>query len=177
MTLYTLGNLRPVTPASSDYWVAGSAHVIGAITLGDATSVWFNATLRGDNEPIVIGDGTNIQESCVLHTEMDFPLTVGAGCTIGHQAMLHGCAIGDNTLIGMGACVLDGAVIGRDCLIGAGALVTQGKVIPDGSLAVGSPAKVVRALREDEIDALRVSAHHYQTAMRRFRDEMRPITS
>lgn len=177
MTLYSLGNSRPITPSSGDFWVADTANVIGAITLGEATSIWFNATLRGDNEPIVIGDGTNIQECCVLHTEMDFPLTVGAGCTIGHQAMLHGCTIGDNTLIGMGACVLDGAVIGRDCLIGAGALVTQGKVIPDGSLVIGSPAKVARALREDEIDALRVSAQHYQSAMRKCRDEMRPIIS
>ena len=149
-------------------WVAPGAQVIGRIILGADTSVWFGATLRGDNEPIVVGAGSNIQENAVLHTDMGFPLAIGAGCTIGHKAMLHGCTIGDNSLIGMGAIILNGAVIGRDCLIGAGALVTEGKTIPDGSLVMGAPARVVRPLDADAIARLRLSARGYQQNARRF---------
>ena len=156
-------------------WLAPGTHVIGRVRLGAATSVWFGATLRGDNEPVVVGDGTNIQENAVLHTDMGFPLTIGAGCTIGHKAMLHGCTIGDNSLIGMGATVLNGAVIGRDCLIGAGALVTEGKIIPDGSLVMGAPGRVVRPLDAAAIDRLRRSAHSYQQNARRFAAGLREV--
>ena len=149
-------------------WVAPGAQIIGKVRLGLAASVWFGAVLRGDNEWIDVGAGTNIQENSVLHTDWGYPLTIGAGCTIGHKAMLHGCTIGDNSLIGMGATVLNGAVIGQGCLIGAGALVTEGKVIPDGSLVLGVPGRVVRPLDQAGIDRLKASAIGYQNNARRF---------
>lgn len=170
MTLYSLDGTVPQTPQNGDFWVAPGAHVLGRVTLEEATSVWFGAVLRGDNETIRLGSGSNIQENAVLHTDMGYPLSIGAGCTIGHKAMLHGCTIGENSLIGMGATVLNGAVIGRDCLIGAGALITEGKTISDGSLVVGAPGKVVRQLDEAAIEELRESALHYQSNMRRFKD-------
>ena len=129
-------------------WIAPDAQVIGRVRIGPRASVWFGAVLRGDNEWIEVGDGTNIQELCVLHTDWGYPLTIGAGCTIGHKAMVHGCTIGDNSLIGIGAVILNRAVIGKNCLIGAGALIPEGKVIPDGSLVMGQPGKVVRELDE-----------------------------
>ena len=172
MTLYALDGSSPKLPDDGDYWVAPDANVIGNVVLETAVSIWFGSTLRGDNEPIEIGAGTNVQENTVLHTDMGFPLIVGAGCTIGHKAMLHGCVLGDNTLIGMGALVLNGARIGRDCLIGAGALITEGKVIPDGSLVVGAPGRVIRSLDAAAIEGLRASALHYQQRMRLFRDRL-----
>jgi len=175
MTLYALDGHAPHTPDDGDFWIAPDANVIGNVTLATAASIWFGATLRGDNEFISVGAGTNIQENCVLHTDIGFPLTIGAGCTVGHKAMLHGCEIGDNSLIGMGATILNGAKIGRNCLIGAGALVTEGKEIPDGSLVMGAPGKVVRELDEEAINALKLSAEHYQDAMRRFRAGLDPI--
>ena len=162
-----------VPTVAPDAWVAHDANVIGLVTLGPEASVWFGSTLRGDNEPIVIGEGTNVQELCVLHTDMGFPLTVGRDCTIGHRAILHGCTVDDESLIGMGAMVLNGARIGRNCLVGAGALVTEGKAIPDGSLALGAPAKVVRTLDAAAIEAVREAARHYRANARRFRDGMR----
>ncbi|MEL7280045.1 MAG: gamma carbonic anhydrase family protein [Pseudomonadota bacterium] len=153
-----------------DTWIAHDANVIGNVVLEAATSVWFCATLRGDNEVIRVGAGTNIQENCVLHTDIGFPLIIGDGCTIGHKVILHGCTIGSNTLIGMGATVLNGAKIGDNCLIGAGALITEGKEIPDGSLVMGAPGKVVRMLDEAGINGLTQSALGYQQNMRRFRD-------
>jgi len=164
--IYRLDGTAPDVAPSA--WIAPGAHVIGTVTLGPDTSVWFGAVLRGDTEPISVGQGTNIQENSVLHTDAHFPLTIGSGCTVGHKAMLHGCTIGDNSLIGMGATVLNGAVIGRDCLIGAGALVTEGKVIPDGSLVMGVPARLVRPLDAAAIARLRASALHYQENARRF---------
>ena len=166
MTLYSLEGQAPEIDA--DTWVATGAHVIGRVRLEAGASVWFGATLRGDNEWITVGAGSNIQENSVLHTDMGHPLTIGAGCTIGHKAMLHGCKIGANTLIGMGATVLNGAVIGDNCLIGAGALITEGKVIPDGSLVMGAPGKVVRQMDEAGVEGLRRSALGYQANMRRF---------
>ncbi|MDX1781554.1 MAG: gamma carbonic anhydrase family protein, partial [Thalassovita sp.] len=124
MTLYALDGISPTTPESGDFWVAPDANVIGNVVLEEAASVWFGCTLRGDNEEIRIGAGSNVQENTVMHTDMGFPLTIGAGCTIGHKAMLHGCTIGENSLIGMGATVLNGAKIGKNCLIGANALIT-----------------------------------------------------
>ena len=174
MTLYSLDGHAP--QIADDTWIAPDANLIGRIVLERAASVWFGSTLRGDNEEIVIGPGSNVQENCVMHTDIGFPLTVGAGCTIGHKAMLHGCTIGDNTLIGMGATVLNGAVIGRNCLIGAGALVTEGKEIPDGSLVMGAPARVVRSLDDAAIEGLRASALHYQQNMRRYRDGLIPVS-
>ncbi|MBZ8119357.1 gamma carbonic anhydrase family protein [Roseovarius sp. LXJ103] len=166
MTLYSLDGETPVIDA--DAWIAPGAHVMGRVRLEAGASVWFCATLRGDNEWISVGAGSNIQENAVLHTDMGHPLTIGAGCTVGHKAMLHGCTIGSNTLIGMGATVLNGAVIGDNCLIGAGALITEGKVIPDGSLVMGAPGKVVRQLDDAAIEGLRRSALGYQANMRRF---------
>ena len=170
MTLYTLEDHAPVLPENGDYWVAPDANVIGKVILGEGANIWFGATLRGDNEAIEVGAGSNIQENCVLHTDMGYPLVIRAGCTIGHKAMLHGCVIGENSLIGMGATVLNGARIGKNCLIGAGALITEGKEIPDGSLVMGAPGKVVRMLTEAQIAGLRASALHYQQNARRFRD-------
>ncbi len=173
MSLYALNDVSPTV--ADDAWVAPGCHVIGNVILAAKSSVWFGSTLRGDNEPITIGEGTNVQENCVMHTDMGFPLTVGAGCTVGHKAMLHGCTIGDNSLIGMGATVLNGAVIGANCLIGAGALITEGKKIPAGSLVMGSPGKVVRELDTNAINALKASALHYQENAARFRDGLRPL--
>ena len=170
MTLYVLDGIAP--EIAEDTWIAPDANLIGRIVVKGAASVWFCATLRGDNEVITLGEGSNIQENCVLHTDIGYPLTIGKGCTIGHKVMLHGCTIGDNSLIGMGATVLNGAKIGNNCLIGAGALITEGKEIPDGSLVMGVPGKVVRALDEAAIEGLRKSALGYQANMRRFRDGM-----
>ena len=172
MNLYKLGQNAPELPESGDFWVAPDANLIGQVILEDATSVWFGATLRGDNEPIVVGAGSNIQENCVLHTDIGCPLTIGKGCTIGHKAMLHGCTIGEGSLIGMGATVLNNAVIGKNCLIGAGALITEGKVIPDGTLVLGAPGKVVRELNDKEKQGLIASSLSYQNNMRRFRAEL-----
>lgn len=156
-------------------WVAPGAQVIGKVRLLAGASVWFGAVLRGDNEWITVGEGSNIQENSVLHTDPGFPLEVGPGCTIGHKAMLHGCRIGPNSLIGMGATVLNGAVVGRDCLIGADALIAEGKVIPDGSLVMGVPGRVVRTLDEAAIDGLRISARKYQDNARRFRAGLKAV--
>lgn len=173
MTIYALGDKRPTI--ADDAWVAPGCHVIGNVVLAAKTSVWFGSTLRGDNEVILIGEGSNVQENTVMHTDMGFPLTVGAGCTIGHKAMLHGCTIGENSLIGMGATVLNGAVIGANCLIGAGALITEGKVIPAGSLVMGSPGKVIRSLDQNAINGLKASALHYQQNAARFRKDLTAI--
>ena len=173
MTLYALDGIAP--EIAEDTWIAPDANLIGRIVVEPAASVWFCSTLRGDNEEITVGEGSNIQENCVLHTDMGYPLTIGKGCTIGHKVMLHGCTIGDNSLIGMGATVLNGAKIGNNCLIGAGALITEGKEIPDGSLVMGVPGKVVRALDEAAIEGLRKSALGYQANMRRFRKGLKAI--
>lgn len=167
MTLYALDGHVP--ELDGDTWVAPGANLIGKITLLAGASVWFGCTLRGDNERIIVGAGTNVQENCVFHTDMGYPMSIGVNCTIGHKVMLHGCTIGDNSLIGMGATVLNGAVIGKNCLIGAGALITEGKVIPDGSLVMGAPGKVVRQLDEAAIEGLTQTALNYQGNMRRFR--------
>lgn len=173
MPLYALEDITPRCDASS--WVAPDANVIGNVVLEAESSVWFGCTLRGDNEEIRIGAGSNVQENCVMHTDPGFGLTIGQNCTIGHKAMLHGCTIGDNSLIGMGATVLNGAKIGKNCLIGAGALITEGKEIPDGSLVMGAPGKIVRQLDDAAILGLTQSAKHYQANARRFRTELRQI--
>ncbi|MBD0864953.1 MAG: gamma carbonic anhydrase family protein [Rhodobacteraceae bacterium] len=167
MTIYALDGVRP--EIATDTWIAPDANVIGRVIVAEGASVWFSSTLRGDNEQIIIGAGSNVQEHCVLHTDMGFPLTIGTNCTIGHKVTLHGCAIGNNSLVGMGAIVLNGAVIGANCLVGAGALITEGKEIPDGSLVIGAPGKVVRALHDSAFAGLAASAIHYKERMRRFR--------
>ena len=167
MTIYALDGHRP--DIATDTWIAPDASVIGKVVIESGSSVWFGCTLRGDNEVIWINEGSNLQEHCVLHTDMGFPLTVGAGCTIGHKSMLHGCTIGENTLIGMGAIVLNGVKIGKNCIIGAGALITENKIIPDGSLVMGAPGKVVREVDDQAIMGLRSSALHYQENMLRFK--------
>ncbi|SFR48758.1 gamma carbonic anhydrase family protein [Litoreibacter janthinus] len=175
MTLYALDDKSPQLPEGEDFWIAPDANLIGDIVIEEAASVWFGSTLRGDNECITVGRGSNIQENCVLHTDMGFPLVIGANCTIGHKAMLHGCTIGEGSLIGMGATVLNGAQIGKGCLIGAGALVTEGKVIPDGSLVMGAPGKVVRVLDKTAQQGLINSALGYQANMRRFRAGLKTL--
>lgn len=172
MTLYALGDLRPELASDGDLWVAPDANIIGHVILDSGSSVWFGATLRGDNEPIRIGAGSNIQENCVIHTDMGYPTTVGTNCTIGHKAMLHGCTIEDGTLIGMGATILNGAVIGAGSIIGAGALVAEGKIIPPGSLVMGIPGKIVRELDTEARAANLASAAHYQERMRLFRGSL-----
>ena len=165
--IYALDGIRP--QIHPDTWVAPDANLIGRVVLEAGASVWFGATLRGDNEEIRVGAGSNVQENAVLHTDMGFPLTIGANCTIGHKAMLHGCTIGEGTLIGMGAMVMNGSRIGRGCLIGAGALITEGKEIADGSLVMGAPGKVIRLLDAAARARLLRSAAGYQANMRRFR--------
>lgn len=170
MTLYALDGLTPKIDSTA--WVAPDANVIGNIVLAAKSSVWFGCTLRGDNELIEVGEGSNVQENCVFHTDPGCPLTIGINCTIGHKVMLHGCTIGDNSLIGMGATILNGAKIGKNCLIGAGALITENKVIPDGSLVMGAPGKVVRELDAAAIAGLTASAEHYQQNAARFAREL-----
>ncbi|MEP2715955.1 gamma carbonic anhydrase family protein [Pseudophaeobacter sp.] len=173
MTLYALGAHQP--QLHEDTWVAPDANLIGKVVLEAGASVWFGCTIRADHEEIRICEGANVQENVVMHIDAGFPLTVGKNCTIGHKVMLHGCTIGENSLIGMGATVLNGAKIGKNCLIGAGALITENKVIPDNSLVMGAPGKVVREISEAQAQKLTLSALHYQENMRRFRDVMRPV--
>lgn len=173
MTIYQLGDHAPEIDASA--FVAETATLIGKVTLHANSSVWFGATIRGDNERITIGENSNVQEGTVMHTDMGFPLTVGKDVTIGHQAMLHGCTIGDGSLIGIQAVVLNGARIGKGCLVGAGALVTEGKEFPDNSLIVGAPAKVVRQLTADDVARLKGSAASYVQRGQLFKSQLKKI--
>ncbi|WP_295185833.1 gamma carbonic anhydrase family protein [uncultured Brevundimonas sp.] len=175
MTIYALGDSKPQLPPQGEYWVAPSASVIGNVILHPNASVWFGAVLRGDNDPITVGPDSNIQDGSVLHTDMGSPLTLGRGVTVGHKAMLHGCEVGDYSLIGIGAVVLNGVKIGRNCIIGANALITEGKVIPDNSLVVGQPGKVVRERDPAHIAVLQMSAEHYVQNWKRFAAELRPL--
>ena len=167
MATYQLGD--DVPRIASTAWVADSALVIGRVSLGEGASVWYGAVLRGDNEWITVGARSNVQEGCVLHTDIGSPLTLGDDVTVGHQVMLHGCTVGDCSLIGIQAVVLNGARIGKNCLVGAGAVVTQGKEFPDNSLILGSPAKLVRQLTEEQLVGLRLSATYYVENARRHR--------
>ena len=168
MPVYSLDGAEPQLPESGDYWIAPDAIVLGKVRLDNNASIWFGAVLRGDNELIHIGEGSNVQDRCVLHTDPGFPLSVAAGCTIGHSAILHGCTIGRNSLVGMGATILNGATIGQNCLIGACALVPEGKTIPDNSLVIGAPGKVARQLGDEEAARLALAAEGYQRNWRRF---------
>jgi carbonic anhydrase/acetyltransferase-like protein (isoleucine patch superfamily) len=169
MPIYALGGKEPDFADKDSNWIAPDAVLIGDVSLGRNASIWFGVVIRGDNDRIVIGADSNVQEHTVMHTDLGFPLTVGTGCTIGHRAMLHGCTIGDNSLVGMGAIVLNGARIGRNSLVGAGALVTEGKEFPDNSLIVGAPAKAIRVLDEAAAARLRASAAHYVANGQRFK--------
>ena len=176
MPLYKLGDHAVSVPAPDRHWIAPTAVVIGQVTIEEDVGIWFGAVIRGDNEPIRIGARSNIQENCVLHVDLGFPMVIEEECTIGHTAMLHGCHIGRGALIGIGAIVLNGARIGRNCLIGAAALITEGKEIPDRSLVLGAPAKVARELTEQELQRLRRSAEHYVQNARRFAAGLTSIT-
>ena len=169
--LYRLGELE-VDTAGEDYFVAESADVIGNVRLESNASIWFNAVVRGDNELITIGENSNVQDCSVLHTDVGCPLTIGKNVTIGHKVMLHGCTIGDNSLVGINAVVLNGAKVGKNCLIGANSLVTEGKEIPDGSLVMGSPAKVIKTLSEEQQSQLLRSAEIYVDKSRQFKKEL-----
>ncbi|MDT7521458.1 gamma carbonic anhydrase family protein [Rhodoferax sp. TBRC 17198] len=173
MAVYELDGIAP--QLSEGVWIADSAEVMGAVEIGADANIWFGAVVRGDTETIRIGAGTNIQDASVLHADMGKPLTIGDNVTVGHQVMLHGCTIGDGSLIGIGAVVLNGARIGKGCLVGAGALVTEGKEFPDGSMIIGSPAKAVRELTEVQQQALVASAKHYVENARRFRSSLKKI--
>ncbi len=168
MAVHRLGDDRPDLPDGGEYWIADNATVLGKVRLGAEASVWFGAVLRGDNEAIDIGPRTNIQDLCVIHTDPGFPATVGAGCTIGHRAILHGCTIGDNTLVGMGAIVMNGSTVGSNCVIGAGALIGEGKTIPDNSLVVGMPGKVIRTLEAASAAQVAEAADIYVRKWKRY---------
>jgi carbonic anhydrase/acetyltransferase-like protein (isoleucine patch superfamily) len=170
---YSLGERKARLVGAHSY-VAPTAVVVGSVVLEEGSSVWFATVVRGDNDVITIGARTNVQDACVLHADAGFPLTIGAEVTVGHQAMLHGCTIGDGTLIGIQAVVLNGAVIGRECIVGAGALIAEGKTIPDRSLVVGSPGRVVRQVTDEEAAGLRKNAEHYVRQARRYFDQLTP---
>lgn len=173
MAIYELDGVVP--RISDSVWVADSAQVMGDVALADDASVWFGAVIRGDVAPIRIGRRSNIQDMSVLHADVGMPLTLGEDVTVGHQVMLHGCTIGDGSLIGIGAVVLNGAKIGKGCLVGAGSLVTEGKEFPDGSMILGSPAKAVRQLSPEQMEGLQLSAQRYVDNARRFRAGLRKI--
>ncbi len=174
MTAYKLGDRAPTVPESGEYWIAPTASVLGNVILKKNASIWFGAVLRGDNEPITIGENSNVQDNSVLHTDNGYPLTIGAWVTVGHLVMLHGCTIGDGSLIGIGAVVLNGARIGRNCLIGAGSLITEGKEIPDNSMVIGSPGKVVRTLTDEQAAGIAAGASHYVANWKRYAAELAP---
>ena len=172
--MYQLGDRSPVLEGD-DHYVADSAQVIGNVALKSHSSVWFNVVMRGDNEVIEVGARSNVQDGSVLHTDPGYPLTIGEGVTVGHKVMLHGCTIGDNSLIGIGSTILNGAVIAENCIVGAHALITENKSFPAGSLVIGAPAKVARELTAEEIASIGVAADHYVANARRFQDALTPI--
>jgi len=175
MAIYEFDGQAPEFPSDGRYWVAETAALIGRVRMKSDTSVWFGAVLRGDNEWIEIGTGSQIQDNATLHTDPGFPITIGEHCVIGHKVMLHGCTIGDNSLIGMGAIVLNGARIGNNSLVGAGALVTEGKTFPDNSLIVGSPARAIRVLTDEAIAGIRKGADHYVQRSKLYAERLKRI--
>lgn len=172
MAIYALGGVRPQLPAEGDYWVAPNAQVMGNVRLERNASVWFGAVLRGDNELITVGENSNVQDGSVLHTDPGSPLTIGANVTIGHMVMLHGCTIGDGSLVGIGSIILNNTRIGKNCLIGANTLIAEGKEIPDNSMVLGAPGRVIRTLTDEQAAALRLSADHYVQNWKRYAREM-----
>ncbi len=176
MPLYSLDGHAPTLPANGRYWIAPGAQVIGKVTLKEDASIWFNCVLRGDNETLDIGEGTNVQDNCTLHSDPGFPLTLGKGVTIGHNAIVHGCTVGDHALIGMGATVLNGAKIGAYSVVGANALVTEGKEFPDYALIVGAPAKVARIMTPEQAEALAGIAGKYVSNHQRYQKGLKLIS-
>jgi carbonic anhydrase/acetyltransferase-like protein (isoleucine patch superfamily) len=176
MPLFSIDGLRPTLPGDDDFWVAPDAALIGDVRLAEAVGIWFGAVLRADNDTIFIGAGSNVQDNCVLHADPGFPVTIGAYCTIGHNATVHGCTVGDNSLIGMGSTILNGARIGRNCLVAANALVSENTIVPDNSLVRGIPAKVSGAIDEDHARAMRLAAEQYIKSWRRFRLGLQIVT-
>jgi carbonic anhydrase/acetyltransferase-like protein (isoleucine patch superfamily) len=172
VAVYNLGNVTPELPNDDEYWIAPNAAVIGRVILKKNASIWWGATLRGDNDPIVVGENSNVQDGSVLHTDTGAPLIIGSQVTVGHLVMLHGCTIGDNTLVGIGSIVLNGARIGNNCLIGAGCLIAEGKEIPDNSLVMGAPGKVVREISPQQAAMLAGGAVHYVENWKRYRREL-----
>jgi carbonic anhydrase/acetyltransferase-like protein (isoleucine patch superfamily) len=175
VTAYALGASNPKLPASGNAWIAPGAHVIGNVTLHENASIWFGAVVRGDVEAITIGENTNVQDGAVLHADYGIPLVLGANITVGHLAMLHGCTIGDNTLVGIGAVILNGAKIGKNCIIGAKALIAEGKEIPDNSMVVGAPGRIIREVSEAQVMGLQASALHYVQNWQRFKSDLKPL--
>lgn len=176
MPIYELAGCQPVVPMNNNYWVANNAFVVGEVELSSKVSIWFGAIIRGDNEKIIIASGTNIQENCVLHTDITFPLNIGTNCTIGHGAILHGCSIENNCIIGMGSIILNGTKIGKNCIVGAGSLITEHRhFLESGKLILGSPAKVVRDLSDEEIKIIEETALGYQHKMKIFKTTMRMV--
>jgi len=173
MAIYQLGDETPDIAGTA--WVADSAQVMGKVTLAEGASIWFGAVLRGDNDRIAIGRNSNVQDGSVIHTDRGFPATLGDNVTVGHRVMLHGCTIGDGSLVGIGAVVLNGAKVGKNCLVGAGALVTEGKEFPDGSMILGSPAKVVRMLEPEQIEGMQQAAPHYVENALRYKAGLKKI--
>jgi carbonic anhydrase/acetyltransferase-like protein (isoleucine patch superfamily) len=173
MAIYELDGVRPET--EGEHWIAESASVMGRVILKKNASIWFNVVARGDNDPITIGENSNVQDGSVIHTDTGHPTTIGKDCTIGHMVMLHGCTIGENTLIGIGSIILNGAKIGKNCLIGANTLITENKEIPDGSMVMGAPGKVVRELTPEQIQMITGSAHHYVSNWKRYAKGLKRI--
>lgn len=175
MPIYALGDKQPILPDNNEYWIAPDAQVMGAVTLERNASVWFGAVLRGDNEMITIGENSNVQDGSVLHTDPGSPLTLGKNVTIGHKVMLHGCTVGDNSLIGIGSIILNNTKIGKNCLIGANTLIAEGKEIPDNSMVLGAPGKVVRQLNEEQAAGLVFSATHYVENWQRYARDLKRL--
>lgn len=175
MAVYEIDGRRPQLPAKDAYWIAGNATLVGDVRLGVGASIWFGAVLRGDNEPIAIGERTNIQDLCMVHTDPGFAAEIGEGCTIGHKAILHGCRVGSNTLIGMGAILLNGSIVGRNCVIGAGALIPENREIPDNSLVVGSPGRVIRSIDEKGERRISGAADVYVEKWQRYNSKLTVI--
>ena len=169
--IYSLGDKR-ISTDNDNFWIAPNAAVIGSVILKKNASIWFSATLRGDNDPIIIGENSNIQDGSVCHTDDGMPLIIGDNVTVGHKVILHSCTVGDNSLIGMGSTVLNNAKIGNNCLVGANTLITEGKEFPDNSMIVGSPGKVKRELAEQEVQMIKLSALHYVENMKRFKAQL-----
>ncbi len=175
MAIYEIDGTRPELPASGNYWVAESAEVMGRVVLKENASIWYGCVLRGDNDPIIIGENSNIQDLSVLHTDIGFPIVVGANVTVGHRVILHACTIGDDTLIGMGSTILNRAKIGRNCIIGANTLISEGKEIPDNSLVMGAPGKVMKEISPQQAQLIKLSAFHYVENWKKHRDLARRL--
>jgi carbonic anhydrase/acetyltransferase-like protein (isoleucine patch superfamily) len=175
MTIYDLGGWKIETPPSGNYWIAPNAVVLGHVRLLENASVWFGAVLRGDNDWITVGENSNVQDGSVLHTDPGSPLIIGRGVTVGHMVMLHGCEIGDGSLVGIGSIILNRVKIGKNCLIGANTLIPEGKEIPDNSMVLGSPGKVIRPVSPDQVTVLKYSAEHYVENWKRHKRELKPV--